>query len=114
MLAARLKTEEVHAIYSSDLLRASATAEAIALAREPVGTPVQAVTHKPAFRERSIGVLEVKYRPQSPKQNSSASVHDSSIGKSHSNTHEVLILQTQVQLPPILFIALQSLSNVGF
>ena len=68
VLAARLKTEEVHAIYSSDLLRASATAEAIALAREPAGSPVQAVTHEPAFRERSIGVLEVNYHPQSPKQ----------------------------------------------
>lgn len=62
-LAARLSsTDKWDAIYSSDLDRTAQTAEAISNALNPEETTCSGqVTLRPAFRERCLGVLEVRH-----------------------------------------------------
>jgi broad specificity phosphatase PhoE len=68
-LADRLQAESAALIFSSDLQRAAQTAETIAHGYTQQGLPLggqqTTVTCLPAFRERSLGVLEVS-PPSSP------------------------------------------------
>ena len=76
-LAARLKGDQgstAAVIFASDLQRAAVTAAAIAnggrdgLDNTGAGSPPEAVTTLPTFRERSLGVLEVSPTPHNTKR----------------------------------------------